>query len=298
MANNIPMLGQSPPPYQSIGVGVLKDSSLMGVFPSTPPSTDSASTNMIASFDNEPKNHYVVESTSLSPHEAMYDAIQTSSDDHTDDLHLVASNPCHLPYWLEPSLPVLDYLSEPFPSDESIMEIMNTDESIWEDHHHRSMFLLNTSSVNHEFASLFPTDIFNITQSPILLQNTDSEGNLCSITQTNPIDISAKHDTIEHVHVGQNYSTDEHEAYNTLFKEFCDIFTWSYEEMLGIDPSIVVHEIKTYPMAKPVRQKLRQVHPRKAATIKVEIEKLLKAGFIYPIPLMEWVLNVVPVNKK
>ena len=32
-ANNIPMLGQSPPPYQSIGVGMLKDSSLMGFFP-------------------------------------------------------------------------------------------------------------------------------------------------------------------------------------------------------------------------------------------------------------------------
>ena len=30
--NNIPMLGQSPPPYQSIGVGMLKDSSLMGFF--------------------------------------------------------------------------------------------------------------------------------------------------------------------------------------------------------------------------------------------------------------------------
>ena len=30
-ANNIPMLGQSPPPYQSIGVGTLKDSSLMGI---------------------------------------------------------------------------------------------------------------------------------------------------------------------------------------------------------------------------------------------------------------------------
>ena len=67
--------------------------------------------------------------------------------------------------------------------------------------------------------------------------------------------------------------------------------------MLGIDPSIVVHEIKTYPTAKPVRQKIRQVHPQKATTIKVEIEKLLKDGFIYPIPLMEWVLNVVPINK-
>ena len=67
--------------------------------------------------------------------------------------------------------------------------------------------------------------------------------------------------------------------------------------MSGIDPSIVVHEIKTYPTAKPIRKKLRQVHPRKAAAIKAEIERLLKARFIYPIPLREWVLNVVPVNK-
>ena len=68
--------------------------------------------------------------------------------------------------------------------------------------------------------------------------------------------------------------------------------------MLGIDPSIVVDEIKTYPTARPVRQKLRQFHPRKAAAIKAEIEKLLKDGFIYPIPLTEWVSNVVPVIKK
>ena len=38
MTDNIPMLGQSPPPYQSIGVGMLKYSTLMGVFPSVPPS--------------------------------------------------------------------------------------------------------------------------------------------------------------------------------------------------------------------------------------------------------------------
>ena len=114
----------------------------------------------------------------------------------------------------------------------------------------------------------------------------------------NPIDISTKPYTIEHVYVGQNCSVDESEAYKALFKEFCDIFVWSYEEMSGIDPSIMVHEIKTYPTAKPVRQKLRQVHPQKAAAIKAEIEKLLKASFIYPIPLMEWASNVVPVNKK
>ena len=77
MTNNIPMLGQSPPPYQSIGVGMLKDSSLMGIFPSTPPSTDTATVHMIASFDIEPQGTNVVESTSLSPPKAMYDTIQT-----------------------------------------------------------------------------------------------------------------------------------------------------------------------------------------------------------------------------
>ena len=46
--------------------------------------------------------------------------------------------------------------------------------------------------------------------------------------------------------------------------------------MSGIDSSIVVHEIKTYPMARPVKQKLRQVYPLKAAAIKAEVEKLLK----------------------
>jgi hypothetical protein len=68
--------------------------------------------------------------------------------------------------------------------------------------------------------------------------------------------------------------------------------------MSSIDPDIVVHKIKTYPDAKPVRQRIRPVHPCKAAAIKIEVEKLLKAGFIYPMALTDWVSNLVPVNKK
>jgi hypothetical protein len=55
--------------------------------------------------------------------------------------------------------------------------------------------------------------------------------------------------------------------------------------MPGIDPKIVEHEITTYLDAKPVWQKLCSVNPRKEKTIKVEVEKLLKDGFIYPIHL-------------
>ena len=68
--------------------------------------------------------------------------------------------------------------------------------------------------------------------------------------------------------------------------------------MSGIDPSIVEHEIQTYPDARPVRQKLRPVNLCKVAMVKAKVEKLLKAGFIYPIALPEWVSNLVPIDKK
>ena len=70
----------------------------------------------------------------------------------------------------------------------------------------------------------FATDIVKTPQNPMLLHNMDCEGNLCNITQTNPIDISTKPGTLEHVHVGNNCSVDESKSYKALFKEFCDIF--------------------------------------------------------------------------
>jgi len=49
---------------------------------------------------------------------------------------------------------------------------------------------------------------------------------------------------------------------------------------------------------KLVGQHLRPVHPRKVVAIKGEVEKILKAGFIYPIPLTKWVSNILLVIKK
>jgi hypothetical protein len=68
--------------------------------------------------------------------------------------------------------------------------------------------------------------------------------------------------------------------------------------MLGIDPDIVIHEIKTYPYAKPVQKQLHPVHPHKKAAIKLEVEKLLRASFIYPVALTDWDSNLVLIDKK
>jgi hypothetical protein len=68
--------------------------------------------------------------------------------------------------------------------------------------------------------------------------------------------------------------------------------------MPGIDPRIVEHDIRTYLDAKPIQQCLRAVNPRKFPAIKAEVEKLLNTGFIYLVPLTEWVCNPIPMDKK
>jgi hypothetical protein len=125
-----------------------------------------------------------------------------------------------------------------------------------------------------------------------------AEGNMETIIETILINISRTPGTVEKFFVGADCSPGEIQIYTDLFKEFRDIFSWSYEEILGIDPKIVEHEITTYPDAKPIRHNLHLVNCRKATTIKVEVEKLLKSGFIYPIHLTQWVSNPVPINKK
>jgi hypothetical protein len=121
---------------------------------------------------------------------------------------------------------------------------------------------------------------------------------MATIAETIPINISQNLGIMENVFIEVDCCPEEIQIYMDLFKEFRNVFSWSYEEMLGINPKIVEHEITTYPDTKPVRQKICPDNPKKAAFIKIEVEKLLKAGFIYPIHLTQWVSNPVPVNKK
>ncbi len=80
---------------------------------------------------------------------------------------------------------------------------------------------------------------------------------MSNIEETITINISTKTNVVENIHVGKSCSPSELEIYNALFREFIDVFAWSYDEIPGIDSSIVEHEIKMYPDVKPVRQRLR-----------------------------------------
>jgi len=66
------------------------------------------------------------------------------------------------------------------------------------------------------------------------------------ISKNNTINISVKFDIVENIIIGSNCSFDEIQSYSPLFKEFCDVFARSCEEIPNIDHWIVDHKITYY----------------------------------------------------
>ncbi|RVW69675.1 hypothetical protein CK203_059465 [Vitis vinifera] len=97
--------------------------------------------------------------------------------------------------------------------------------------------------------------------------------------------------------IGSPLSTDERDRL-FIYSGHTGCFAWSYEDMPGLDPSIVQHHLPILPHARPVKQKLRRLHPRWSLQVKEEIQKQLSVGFISVVEYPEWLANVVPVPKK
>jgi hypothetical protein len=272
---NIPFIAKTPPGYENISVGLLKDSTLMGTFPIPPldaPPPLVASINMISTSVHKTHTSYYPwvipepgdypcydNQIPLSPVESAYQAIPSTTpstlslgDSSPDPFHII------------------------FPMDEMIMSVMSMEDTPWDDGHHRSILFLEQHTIESYQWISTPLTVVIISSIPESSHDMLYEGNLSNISPTIPLDISIKPGVVENVHIGASCSTDEVVTYKSLFQEFCDIFAWSYEEMSGIDPDIVVHEIKTYPGARPIRQRLHLVHPRKETAIKLEVKNFLK----------------------
>ena len=42
-----------------------------------------------------------------------------------------------------------------------------------------------------------------------------------------------------------------------FLRKSIDVFAWSHDDIPGIDPSVITHQLNVYPFFKPVRQKKR-----------------------------------------
>jgi hypothetical protein len=90
----------------------------------------------------------------------------------------------------------------------------------------------------------------------------------------------------------------EKSGYLELLKEYLDVFAWVPSDLTGIPPHLGEHHIDLTEGSLPVRQRQYRLNPKYSLMVKEEIDRLLEAGFIYPVNNSEWVSPIVVVPKK
>jgi hypothetical protein len=88
------------------------------------------------------------------------------------------------------------------------------------------------------------------------------------------------------------------EKYHQFLCANRDVFAWTYEEMLGLDPKVAVHRLAIQDDVAPVKQAQRKYRHEVLPKIEAEVDKLIAAGFIREVKYPTWVSSIVPVKKK
>ncbi|BFG30169.1 hypothetical protein CerSpe_164430 [Prunus speciosa] len=135
-------------------------------------------------------------------------------------------------------------------------------------------------------------------QEPMIAPRHMQDGSTVIAEQLETINLSDDPSVQRPISISVRLAWEEKEALVSLLKEFRDVFAWTYEEMLGLNPKLVSHTLNIELGTKPVVQPSRNFHPEIEIQIKVEIEKLLAIRFIKPIKDPTWLANIVPVKKK
>nr|CAN69635.1 hypothetical protein VITISV_040266 [Vitis vinifera] len=110
------------------------------------------------------------------------------------------------------------------------------------------------------------------------------------------ITLSAPHSSTSHI-FGIDNEILQHNSDDESSSAF-DSSPNDQRDMSGLDPSIVQHHLPLLPHVRPVKYKLRQLHPRWSFQVKEEIQKQLNVGFLLVVEYPEWLANVIPVPKK
>eukprot|EP00253_Pinus_taeda_P020675 PITA_20675 len=111
------------------------------------------------------------------------------------------------------------------------------------------------------------------------------------------VNLGTKEDP-KNVNLGLGCSPQEKATFVELFKEYKDVFAWTYGDLKTFDTSIMQHVIPLEKEARPYQQKLRKMHPSLKPLVKKELNKMLDAKITFPVRHTRWVANLVPVRKK
>ena len=84
----------------------------------------------------------------------------------------------------------------------------------------------------------------------------------------------------------------------SLFQQYKDVFSFTYEDLKTYYTHIIQHVIPIKVGVKPFQQPLRKMNNKLEPQIQNEVKKLLDVKIIFRVRHLEWVVNMVPVRKK
>jgi hypothetical protein len=100
------------------------------------------------------------------------------------------------------------------------------------------------------------------------------------------------------VTISQDLTPGEEKELLSFLDKNNDVFPWRTSNLIGVSRDIIEHKLKVNPSARPKKQRLRNMSDEKVATTKMEVQRLLDAGFIREVYYPSWLANVVMVKKK
>ena len=113
---------------------------------------------------------------------------------------------------------------------------------------------------------------------------------------TIPISVD-KEDPAKVLQIGSQLEPELREKLTKFLKANLDVFAWSHDDMVGIDPEVMCHHLNIDPDRRGVRQKRRALSGERAEALKDEVDSLLKVGLVKESFYPKWLANPVLVKK-
>lgn len=95
--------------------------------------------------------------------------------------------------------------------------------------------------------------------------------------------------------IAKDLTEEEGIEYLTMLKKYPNLLITDYSQIIGV--TAIEHRVELVPGAKTIAQKLRRMGVVQRDALLAEVNKLLRAGFIYPVENSEWVSLVVVTPK-
>ncbi|GKE90528.1 reverse transcriptase domain-containing protein [Tanacetum coccineum] len=87
-----------------------------------------------------------------------------------------------------------------------------------------------------------------------------------------------------------------HGTSQDVLHENIEVFAWAGSERTSVPRFIMEHQLKIYPLAKPMVHKRRPMIPDKRQALKERVFRWLKEGTIRKVQHLEWVANTIPIK--